>query len=942
MKCQLLFALLLTAILPVSGVQPRVVEISGKPEKIRNLEIVVENKVPLVYFAAEELRDTLKKAAGIQVPVTTKPSEGKISLILGDCPSARAAGIDVNRLPGEGYYIIRKGNRVYLAGRDDPENTPRRNTWEQLYKRGTLSAVYDFLERFTGARFFFAGPGTVIPAKDALYLPAKINIMERPDMSYRNYYHGSAAVYPGYNEKGRPKGDTLTRVRLRFSESLLYYGHGLIFLQLIQRFGETHPEYFALMPDGKRYKDPNLSHTGQLCFNSGIREEIYQDAKAFLTGKPASSRGLTRRWSGANGCDGFFNIMPQDSMYWCSCEKCAKIAAAGNSVYRNPEQHQRVSDFMWEFTCGVASRLKKEGVKGGVAQMAYLPYDKIPKCDIPDNVRIQLAIKGSLGADPEATAIIRSWYKKAGQKVTLWVYAIGKHGDKKIPGIPPMMPRRIGQFVDTNKEMIDGIFFESETEFFLSQYLNYYVAARKLWNNDLDTEALLDDHYRAMFGKGAPMMKKFYDILEENWGGQIIAHTEDSALGPRTRVPSDFQIWTEIYSPAKMKEINRLFDAALKAAAGNKGALERIRFIRQYLFAPLEKAAAAFAESQIARDSWIMFLGKPVWLRPYNGEVGDVATKVTALREKDAIVFTFDCEEPRMADLVALQTKQDAPLTYDDSDVEIMLNPSGDRKNYYQFVVNANGAITDYLFRDGEKSDISWNSSVTAQAVRRADGWSVTVKIPLKDLGKVNEEGFPVNFCRHRKLKGQPPKEIYYQWSPYSGKRGGFHAINNWGVLSFKAPAKKYLLQHDFSDGKIHSIWRSGGPKGGQVGEIDTKIFITGGKSLHFRNVGGKNISTGFSIPEMKPNTKYRLTYFLRTDKLTGKQGAGVFLYFNKTNGRCMPHPQVLGTTSWHRLSFEFKSPANTGVGRKPTLGLWIWQAAGEAWFDDVRIEECP
>ena len=126
MKCQLMFALLLTAILPVSGVQPRVVEISGKPEKIRNLEIVVENKVPLVYFAAEELRDTLKKAAGIQVPITAKPSEGKISLILGDCPSTRAAGINVNQLPAEGYYIIRKGNRVYLAGRDDPEKGCRR------------------------------------------------------------------------------------------------------------------------------------------------------------------------------------------------------------------------------------------------------------------------------------------------------------------------------------------------------------------------------------------------------------------------------------------------------------------------------------------------------------------------------------------------------------------------------------------------------------------------------------------------------------------------------------------------------------------------------------------------------------------------------------------------------------------------------------------------
>ena len=49
-----------------------------------------------------------------------------------------------------------------------------------------------------------------------------------------------------------------------------------------------------------------------------------------------------------------------------------------------------------------------------------------------------------------------------------------------------------------------------------------------------------------------------------------------------------------------------------------------------------------------------------------------------------------------MADLVADHTGRDDPKTYEDSDVEIMLNPTGDRKVYYQFVVNANGALTDY------------------------------------------------------------------------------------------------------------------------------------------------------------------------------------------------------------------------------------------------------
>ena len=99
-------------------------------------------------------------------------------------------------------------------------------------------------------------------------------------------------------------------------------------------------------------------------------------------------------------------------------------------------------------------------------------------------------------------------------------------------------------------------------------------------------------------------------------------------------------------------------------------------------------------------------------------------------------------------------------------------------------------------------------------------------------------------------------------------------------------------------------------------------------------------MSAGFKLPGMKPSTRYRLSYFLRTEKLTGRGGAGAFIYFNKTEGRAFPRIRVTGTTPWHRESFEFVTPAATGGGRSPVLGLWIWNADGEAWFDNVEIAE--
>lgn len=82
------------------------------------------------------------------------------------------------------------------------------------------------------------------------------------------------------------------------------------------------------MPDGRRYNDEGLVHTGHLCFNSGIREEIYQDAKTYLTGGSAQSRGL-KHWNFNAARPGYFSLMTQDWLYWCGCEKCRRVSPPG-------------------------------------------------------------------------------------------------------------------------------------------------------------------------------------------------------------------------------------------------------------------------------------------------------------------------------------------------------------------------------------------------------------------------------------------------------------------------------------------------------------------------------------------------------------------------------------------------------------------------------------
>ncbi len=946
-----LISLVLTAGLTASAVQfdqrQRIVKVSGTPVKAEKLEIVVQNSTKLMEFTANELQTFLTEATGQKPAIVAKPTDGATSLILGDNSYLRTNGLDVANLPTDGYYIRRNGNQIFLAGVDSTTDFPAQNKWAQIYKRGTLNAVYDFLERFADARFFFPGEmGTIIPDKGALILPPVIDILDRPDMVGRTFMHYDGKWYEDESYQG-VKGINLNLLRLRMQSNIIPFGHGLSRLGYKERFGKTHPEYFALMEDGSRNIEPDMPHSGHICFNSGMREVIYQDVKAFLSGQPATVTGALAwgkcAWNVNAAAPGYFNLMPQDWFYWCSCEKCAKTAKGGRDFEKD---NQAISDYMWGFTSEIANRLTQDGVKGVVTQMAYLPYDLVPKCDIPQNVAVQIAVTGpGKKNQQDDDKKIKDWVTKLNSKVSLWTYP-GKFGNKAMPGIPAMMHHHIGKYFQDRKDWIYGAFLNSDTDYYLFNYLNYYIFSKGVWNNSADLDVLLADHYKAMFGEGAPMMQKFYDELEKIWIDEITSNTVDTSLGPVTTLPNDIDIWTKIYSPKRLSYFDGLFDQAEKAAASNKGALKRIKFMREKLLVPIHVPARDFQNRQNSLDSWKVSVPGKVHLRPCDGDLNEVKTVVSLSQDKDNMIFTVDCEEPRMEDIKAANKGADAPLTYEDSCVEIFLNPSGDRTNYYHIVANSNGALYDSKCKIHENPDIKWNSGANVKIEKRTDGWKAIVSVPKAALGEYNKNGFPVNFARHRSLKGEQPVEVYYQWSPVPGR--SFHAIERYGSMILEgAPNTNIVKDGDFNITKndhysagAWSFWQSGKESDVQLCELDEKMFISGGKSLHFKNGKGLKLNATQQLQNMKPDTKYRFSYFVKTKDLKAPGGAGAFIYFSENKGTAYPDPRVNGTHPWHKLTFDITTPPDTGKGIKPIVGIWIWDAEGEAWFDNVTIEE--
>lgn len=943
--------------------------------------VVPESSCDVVRFAGTELQAFMEQSFGSKVPVVTSPDDLKTSIILGDNDFSHEAEISLAELPQDGFIIQAVGKRIYILGKDsrdvNPEKNLKQGAWGQYFERGTLFGVYDFLERFLGARFYFPGEiGTVIPEHKELTIPA-MTIVELPDYQVRKFSWYDGQWYEGNDrdEYVHPEKN-LNYYRLRLETSYLPNCHGLARLDYLNRFGKTNPEYFAVMSNGKRHNNPGLPHPGQLCYNSEIREQIFKDAKAFLTGQSAEEAGiLTERygycWDQSGFQPGYFNIMPQDSFYPCTCPKCVPFFSKGS---------QESSDFVWTFVREVALRLKEDKIPGYVTMMAYSPYRDIPDVEIPDNVLVMVAEHGPWGIDNKEAQDkdnqeIKEWVEKTGRKTWLWNYA-NKWGKLEIPGIPQVTPQATGQYYQEQKPYIFGAYMESETDKYIFNALNYYIFSKVCWNNDIDLASVLDEYYKSMFGPAAKVMKRIDERFEELWLGKIGGRVVDSPLGPMASPPSEYELWEKIYSADEVETLTGYFEQAEKLASSDKKFLQRVMFFREHFLDSVRDTRGKYFQSKNELAD-LTFYAKPVpsgasikldgkldetvwaestklYLHPYKGNPEGakvVHTIVYALKDENYLYFAFTCEEPKITNMVYAQRENDSKDIWRDSSIEIFLNPSGDRKNYYQFMINVLGSTSDIKAQRigmDQVYDWDWNSEATVKTAMSDQDWSVEIAIPLKNLGLLQEKGFPANFNRNRILDEGKDYVTLYTWSPFL--KHGFHDLENFGNVVFAEVEDTSILDNgDFTAvpaqyllGKWYAP-RDNEIKSGQSWLLDQSTFIKGGQSLKLVNgPSAPTISVTHYLPQLKPDTKYLLTFYIKTENLTpqksGAAGAGVNV--NDEKNRWFPGNWFLGSMPWTKQGFEFTTGPHTNKDYQSYMRLYIIGADGTAWFDDVRLRE--
>ena len=603
-------------------------------------------------YAACEMTNFLSRALGATVPhLKNRLPEKGVAIILGTNAWSRAAGLAPERLKRDGYQIRTAPNRVYVAGVDEPGWVSERinRPWDMCTQHATVFAAYDFLERFCGFRFYFPGEyGIIIPQSEKIELPA-IDYTTEPDFRVRRYSYsltyGDGPMPAEWGNTNYVNLSNRQRLRMRMASEYVPCCHGQYVPNFSKRFKDTHPEYFRLRKNGTRHTEDTRrqpqSANAHLCQSSKVWDELYEDAAAYFTGKDAKTRGLDR-WAQQAMNGRYYDVMPNDGMPPCECKTCKEWYAKAKDP-RYP-----YTPLVWTKTVELANRLKKNGIPGTITQMAYSSYRGIPDIDLPDNIAVQVAEIGPWSERCKRImdrddAEVRAWAKKVKGGVWLWNY-VGKFqcAGWNLAGVPIVTPHSVGRYYKRMAGDVFGAYMEIFAETYVWQYLNVYVFSRLAWDNQTDPEAVIAEHHRLMFGKGAAAMAKFFDEIERAWVYEISGRTYDSPLGPASVAARDYEVWTRIYTPERLASFVRLFDEA--AASVPPGSMEarRIAFMRREFLDVMQREAAKclktidIAEEEAYRaknpDRTIFPGGDCSSLDGWKVECGDVTIDRTVFR----------------------------------------------------------------------------------------------------------------------------------------------------------------------------------------------------------------------------------------------------------------------------------------------------------------------
>ena len=290
-----------------------------------------------VKHAAQELADDLKQISGSVLPVTSRnPPDPAIFVGASPFLPPGFQKVRLDTLAEEAFVVRTDPSNVYLAGHDD---------------RGTLYAVYSFLEDHLGVRWY-APDATVLRPQDVVRVP-DLDETQAPAFSYRDTDEamvigkGQWDAHLKLNGVSVPDQAELGGINRLFNGAENFYS-----LVPPNRYFTNHPEYYSLL-NGKRKSSPDA----QLCLTSPGVFKVVVDA--LVAEAKANPKELT------------LGLSPNDAEHGnCQCDACR----AADAKFGSPAG--TLLDFVNKVAAAVQAELPDRKI--WVEMLAYQYTQKAP------------------------------------------------------------------------------------------------------------------------------------------------------------------------------------------------------------------------------------------------------------------------------------------------------------------------------------------------------------------------------------------------------------------------------------------------------------------------------------------------------------------------------------------------------------------------------------
>jgi hypothetical protein len=688
--------------------------------------------------AADKLRLFIQKTSGARLAITNRVPEGP-ALVLGACPEARAAGLDPDAMPVEGFAIKSAGNKIFITGHT---NSPA---------NGAAWGASDFAERFLGVRWFLPMPQTngddlgisVLPAATIAIPPVWLE--DHPRFRKR-------VIWPDTNDPwhgaGLNMGPLHQFLRAGNSWPIDLKVHSPNWSKT--EYTNSRPEVFQLKADGTR-------ELNVLCYSNPKTIEAHlEQIDKFVKGEKYNL-GIVNKQA--------ITVSPADVELACYCPDCralwdkdgGSLGAASKVMVKFVDQLARAVKARWPdrpFT---------------ILVLPYLNYTTCPDgVKFPDNVEIQICGMSGMASIKEPSikaseqANIDRWMAASGRKVQNWLYDVWPAHKTKAAFLYPHVAQ---QFYLDNRDKTVGSFINGEFNHWPRQNISLYAWMKCLWNPAFPVDAAIDTYCTRMFGPAAATMRELVGRQIDGWEK---SRWQDGRFSPRG-------IYEISYPRENVKIMEALYAKAREQAKADPLALARLDYLQPDLEA-FFKESRDFAEGTGFKPLLLQKVGDPPaidgkldeanWERaqpvPFikatgkeQGKPALYPTTIRGLWNDSGIYLGFRMTEPNMDRLETRHGGHDNGEVWWDDNVEIFLDPSGQSAgDFYQIIINAGLATMD-----NHNKDLTWEAAAMKAAVFKGpDFWSLEVFLPYSLFpnarrptpGAASTSFWTGNFTRHR------------------------------------------------------------------------------------------------------------------------------------------------------------------------------------------------